>query len=392
MINIPAASLKEASKLLNRVRFARGVLPVLTHILATAGQTGVTLAVTDLDQWLETRVPNTGPGEGPESFLIPADALSAALKADKGSTVSFARKGPKGNRVVRLCVTCGGMPVQTSHPTRETEEFPECPVLEGPVTVIPARTIEVLGMVAPCASTDETRYELNGVFFTPEDGGMLVATDGKHLAGAPATVPGREFILPSEAVKVLGHPDFRNGPVTVTLPEPPESPEENERQLVCFQSGNHTLVSKTIEGNYPSWRQVMPNQLVASATIAENRRPALIAWLRSLHGTHTSVNLTRGKRGVLVLTHAHRDGAASTIEVPVETTGDPPPVALDPALLAGALEIAPTLWITDALTPVIARRADGIFCVVMPMRPTGPAVQPAETPAPREAQPVQAAA
>jgi len=95
MINIPAASLKEASKLLNRVRFTRATLSALSHVLATTDQTGVTLAVTDLDCWLETRIPTAGPCEGPETFLIPADALAAALKADKDGTVSFARKGPQ---------------------------------------------------------------------------------------------------------------------------------------------------------------------------------------------------------------------------------------------------------------------------------------------------------
>jgi len=268
----------------------------------------------------------------------------------------------------------------------ETDGFPPRPVVEGFATVIPARTVEVLAMVAPCASTDAARYVLNGVFFTPGDGGMLVATDGRRLAGAPATVPDREFILPSEAVKVLGHPDFLKGPATVTLDE------DTEKGLVCFQSGNHTLASKTIEGNFPDWRQIVPRGMVASVTVAESRRAAVIGWLRSLPGTSTAVDLARGKRGVLVLAHANRDGAASTIEVPVETTGEPPPVSLDPSFLADALEIASTLWITDSLSPVVARRADGIFCVVMPRRPTMPVEQPAEAPVPREAQPVQAAA
>jgi hypothetical protein len=44
-----------------------------------------------------------------------------------------------------------------------------------------------------------TRQILNGVFFTPEDGGRLVATDGKRLACCPATVPSQSFVLPVAA-------------------------------------------------------------------------------------------------------------------------------------------------------------------------------------------------
>ena len=98
------------------------------------------------------------------------------------------------------------------------------------------------------------------------------------------------------------------------------------------------------------------------------------------------------KRGTIMLGHTTVSGAAGAMEVPAEITGNPEPVSFTPTYLADALEIAPVLWITDALTPVMARRADGIFCVVMPRHPNAPAVQPAEAPAPREAQPVQAAA
>ena len=39
--------------------------------------------------------------------------------------------------------------------------------------------------VAGCASTDATRYVLNGVLFSPEKGGTLAATNGRLLAVAP---------------------------------------------------------------------------------------------------------------------------------------------------------------------------------------------------------------
>ena len=50
-----------------------------------------------------------------------------------------------------------------------------------------------------------------------------------------------------------------------------------------FQSGNHTLVSKPIDGNYPDWQQVVPREMVASVTVAgrppgrRDRLAALVA-------------------------------------------------------------------------------------------------------------------
>ena len=82
------------------------------------------------------------------------------------------------------------------------------------------------------------------MLFSPDKGGILIASDGRRLAGAPARVPGREFVLPNAAVQVLGHPDFNARDAAILQPEAGESPH------VQFRSGPHTLIARTIEGNY----------------------------------------------------------------------------------------------------------------------------------------------
>ncbi len=107
-MNIPQTSLKEARKLLTRLPFTRSTLGVLNHVLATAGPEGVSLAVSDCDHWLETRV--TDAPAPPERLLIPADALAAAVKADRGSDVGFtSRRGELTVTILRH-----GMPATTT--------------------------------------------------------------------------------------------------------------------------------------------------------------------------------------------------------------------------------------------------------------------------------------
>jgi len=55
-MNISSNYIRESVKLLSRIRHPRATLPVLTHVLATLDATGITLAITDLDRWLETRI------------------------------------------------------------------------------------------------------------------------------------------------------------------------------------------------------------------------------------------------------------------------------------------------------------------------------------------------
>lgn len=382
MIEIPTDALKATGRMLKRLRTKHCTLPVLNHILVEANPAeGVRLTVCNLDQWLTTRVPTDRPSERPESMLIPADAFDAALKADKGSSMTLARKGPKSDRRIRLTMVRNGISVENHHPTLETDEFPSCPdVPEGnKATPVPGRTFEMLTEIAGCASKDSTRHILNSVLLTPEDGGMVVATDGRRLAATPASVPGTKLVIPTPAVHVLGHPDFHEGVLQVTPFHAPKTDPESagkpqgkpgDPDHLRIEAGDHVLVTRLIEGHFPNWKQVVPSDRVASASFDESHRAAVIDWLKAVSkgGKEAPVILRPAKRGHLELAHAPDTSHASRIEVAAEITGKPQPVALNAAYLADALRIAPTLWFIDEMSPVVARRLDGTLCVVMPMR------------------------
>jgi len=372
MITIPVSAIKAARKLLTRIHFERAKLPVLTHVLATIDAAGLTLAVSDLDHWLETRLPTTIQSHDSTRFLIPAAALAAAARGDQGSTVQFEcpSTSDPNKSVLKLTVTCGKMPVETVYQPEPASGFPERPTIQGHITTVPKETLLSLQTVAGGASTDATRYVLNGVLFSPDDGGTLIATNGRLLAGAPARVTGREFILPNTAVHVLGFPDFTGRDAAIQQPDYGQGPH------IQFRSGPHTLIARTIEGSYPNYRQVIPRDFLADATIPETHRPALISWLRSLDGKDghgNSVRLTWEKPGHLTLTLRDSDETDSHIHVPVSISGEgqPPVIVFAPGYLADALAIGPTLRLIDGLSPGMASDPSGNFCVLMPCRCTG---------------------
>jgi DNA polymerase-3 subunit beta len=363
MIQIPISELKKARTLLSRVRYTQCTLPPLKHILARVDGTGITLAVSDLDHWLETRIDLPGIPNRPAEFLIPIEALNAAVKADKASDVRLYPKGRKGHRELKLVAISGGMKIESMHSTADWEEFPNRPVIDGTDTLLPAATMAALKAVAPCASTNEKREILRGVYFTPEEGGMLITTDGKRLAGAPATIPERNLVLPTPAVKVLGHRDFLTGDVTVTIPD------DEEKHLVAFRAGDHVLISKTIEGSYPSYQQVIPREQPHSVTIPEEQRGAVCKWLRSQKGRAEGVSLSVDKPGLLTLTQTDERGiTVALITVPVEVIGTPPVISFRPSYLADALSIGGILGLSHEISPGMAKGPGGQFCVVMPLR------------------------
>lgn len=363
-MKIPSNFIRESSKLLSRIRHPRTTLPVLTHVLATLDASGVTLAITDLDRWLETRMDvSPGPVET-ESFLISPDALKVMKQADKHTEIKVTCKGPRKRPELRLVMVCGGNSVESRHPTLEVSELPIRPLLAGEEFRVPARTMESLTTVADCASRDETRYLLNGVLFTPDDRGRLVATDGKRLACAPAQVPPTSFILPNQSVAVLAHPDFIGSDAHVRM----QKVEETE--WISIRSGNHVLTSKIIEGTYPNYRQVIPHHAPELVTFSPDHRTSVIKWLRGLNDKEAAVNLSWEKKGHLTLAQRSASDASAVLRVPVEVEGSPPHIAFHPRFLADALEIGGTLCLSDELSPGICRHPSGRFCVVMPMRVT----------------------
>jgi DNA polymerase III sliding clamp (beta) subunit (PCNA family) len=179
------------------------------------------------------------------------------------------------------------MPVESVYHPEPEDQFPARPAVAGRIKAIPKETFAALGTVAGCASKDETRYVLNGVLFSPADGGRLIATDGKRLACAPARVTGQEFILRTAATHVLAHPDFLSRDAAVMQPDNPDGAH------VQFRSGPHTLIAKMIEGSFPDYRCAIPGNPTETVTVPDTHKHSAIAWLRSLRGRTMSVKHPR---------------------------------------------------------------------------------------------------
>ena len=293
--------------------------------------------------------------------------MKAMKGADKNTTIHVTCKGPLKRRELRVVLVSGGISVESSHPTIDVSVLPARPVLEekeGEEVLIPVKTMESLAIISGCASTDATRYVLNGVLFTPDEGGRLVATDGKRLGCTPAVVPPASFILPNQAVSVLAHPDFAGRDASILLQT------VNETQWVSIRSGRHHLLAKTIDGSYPSYRQVIPHDAPHLVTFSTDHRMSVIKWLRGLSDQDSAVNLSWERKGHLTLTQRNASDASAVMRAPAEIEGSPPQIAFAPCYLADALEIGPTLCLSDELSPGVCRHPSGRFCVLMPKRVT----------------------
>ena len=118
--------------------------------------------------------------------------------------------------------------------------------------------VRVLGETIKAASTDETRYILNGLALDTKNL-AVVATDGRRLIRTPlavdiATKVENVLILPTHAATILlgGIPQDANAVVTIN----------EARNLLRFRTENTGLTfthdAKLVEGTFPNYVQVIP--------------------------------------------------------------------------------------------------------------------------------------
>lgn len=362
-IFLDAREILSAYRFLRRIGFERNKVPILTHALATLKDGDMTLAVTDGDHWLESRFTGAA-GRDTGSFLIPAKALRhAALSGvDKLVILSFS-DGP-GTPLLEVAIMNDHALTRIIYPTEPASGFPDRPAApKGSITTVPKETMLAMHAVGVCAAKDAILFpKIGGVFFSPESGGVVVATDGRQLASVPAKVPDREFILPSSAVHVLENPDITSRDVEIVMSENPGD------WLVEFRAGIHTLIAKTVAESYPDYRGVMPDHLPATVVIPEIHKIPLITRLSSLKGKQQSVRLTWDKPGHMTMTHQDTATTPVSFEIPVEIDGDPPPISLLPRFFANALTLGSALRLNDHKTACVVSDPSGQYCVLMPMR------------------------
>ena len=220
-------------------------------------------------------------------------------------------------------------------------------------------------------STDETRYVLNGIYTSFREGKLtLVATDGRRLAMVendldfPASHE-TDVIVPTKAVQELQRLLGDSGEVLIRLSD----------SQISFSIGDHLLISKLIEGNYPNYRQVIPGdstervELPRESVFDTVRRVSLLSSDKS-----NSVKLVFGANSVEVTANSPDVGEArETMEVQYD--GKPMQIAFNPEFLMAPLRNLESetvyLDLIDEMSPGVIRIDGSFLYVIMPMRVTG---------------------
>lgn len=256
-ITLPIAELKPALVGLGKIINTRASLAILGNIKVERTADGwIALTSTDLDRWVTVRFEH--PTEGPPAVvLLPYDQLSHLVKScGKGESIEVESTSEVSIIRFPLGETIG----ESKFPFISPTEFPLIPKMKNEAIPLPSGLRDSIMEAMDCASTDETRYVLNGAFIDAKDpkANYVVATDGRHLYSANSfTLPLKEsVIIPTH--KFLEWKEFNNdGEWQMRVAE----------QHLQLSTRRWRYITKTIEGNYPDWRAPVPDPATTQTVI-----------------------------------------------------------------------------------------------------------------------------
>jgi len=345
---------------------SRSTLPILSNVLLRAEGNRLELTATDLDvtvcSSVEASVKKGGATTLPVKKLVGiAKELASQeidLEVDDKSFCSV-RAGSSFFKIRGL----------------GPEEFPPMPKFKDDKKLsLPQEKIRsMLKKTSFAISTDESRYVLNGIFFSLKEHKLtMVATDGRRLSLVDeevevATGSQGEFIVPAKAVNELTRLLQDKGEVEITF-------SDNQAAFTLKDEKGKTilLISKLIEGNYPNYRQVIPAETRERVTMA---REELFHALRRAEimtsEKQNSVKLSFGKNSLAITANTPDVGEARET-MAINYKGKEMSIAFNPTYIIEPLSALDTdevyLELIDELSPGVLKINGPFLYVVMPMR------------------------
>ena len=379
MISISVSDLKPALTGLAKVVSNKATLECLRCVRVDATPERTTLLGTDLEMFARVALPEAK-CDTSASFLLPLERLQSMAKRFNARTVLNIEPG-------RIFCDLGTGRVSEDFECLKLEEFPEeWAVATQPVPMpetFARRFTETMG----CSSTDATRYVLNGIQLDvsgPEDAGhYLVGTDGRHLFSA------NSFTLPVPESVIIPNHKLLLWRGLADLPWALAGEKKPNNTLVRITAGDWTLTLKTIEGNYPNWRQVVPHFRQHRTTVAlpdDHGFSNLVVGLPGGELKDRPVDLVV-ENGVVTVKDT--SGTSSIQLEGAKTKGPDIKIRLNRDYLVKAFDYGlNNIGLIDPMSALQFTR-EGRQMVVMPLRvaDTQPAEKTTNQPAPSEPQP-----
>jgi DNA polymerase-3 subunit beta len=317
------AELNASLQLVSRAVAGRPTHPVLANVLLTADAGTGRLSLTGFDLSLGIQTSLAASVETSGAITLPArlfGEIVARMPADSPISLNC----EEGGEQVELTSASGsyqmrGMPA---------EDFPELPLAQSstPIRLQPDLLIRGLRATLFASSGDEAKQLLTGVHLGLDEQGLeCAATDGHRLA----------------VLRLENSADADAEPAVLDVTVPARSLRELERLLssraasdpvslfcdrgqVVFQWADQVLTSRSLDGTYPNYRQLIPESFGRSLSLDRRGLVSALERVAVLADQHNNVVKLSSDpaRGQLAISADAQDVGSGSESLAAEVSGE----------------------------------------------------------------------
>ena len=375
------SELNSALQLVSRAVATRPTHPVLANVLLTADAGSNRLSLTGFDLSLGIQTSLAASVETSGAITLPARLLGeivSRLSSDSPVTLAVDDSGEQ----VQLTSLSGSYQMRGM----SADDYPDLPMVESGMTLKlqPERLVQALKGTLFASSADEAKQLLTGVHLKFNQRALeAAATDGHRLA-----VLNVEDALQDEAVTDAVDDDG----FAVTLPS--RSLREVERLMaswrsdepvslfcdrgqVVFLAADQMVTSRTLEGTYPNYGQLIPDGFTRTFGIDRRALIAALERIAVLADQHNNVVKfsSQPEDGVVQISADAQDVGSGSESLPANLEGDAMQIAFNVRYLLDGLKAMGSdrivLHCNAPTTPAVLRSDDAseaFTYLVMPVQ------------------------
>jgi DNA polymerase-3 subunit beta len=312
-----------------RAAATRGAIQALSGVRLATADSRLELAATDTEIALRSSLDANV--EQPGVVLLPARLLVDILRALEGDTVLLEQRPEQGE------VTVSSERATFSLRTLLADDFPRMPDSpDGAGVELPAKAVAAtIERVAKAASRDETRPVLTGILVSVDDQGLrMVATDSYRLSVKMTPLEEQdqqafEANVPARALQELSRVTAETGAETIAI-----AAHDNQ---VVFGVERMTLSSRLIDGQFPNYRQLVPESYEHELRVSRDELLSVVRRI-SILAQRTAPLRMRFENGEVTLSAQTPDVGEASESVPVNYEGEALEIGFNPQFLQDGLD------------------------------------------------------
>jgi DNA polymerase-3 subunit beta len=364
-LSLSTAELLAQLQTATRVASTRSAIQALSGVMISAANGAAELLATDTEVGLRIRL--KADVAHPGQAVLPGRLLLDVTRALPADSVSLELRSAEQD----VELTSGAATFHLR--TLRTEDFPPLPdpAPETRLTLPAAAFIETVERVARSASKDETRPVLTGILISADDKELrMVATDSyrlsvKRTALEEPLAGSLEANVPARALQELSR--------IAQQAQSAELAASVGQNQVVFELDGAVLSSRLIEGQFPNYRQLIPESVEHELRLSTTELGDVVRRIGLLAQKNTPLRLAFGE-GELTISAQTPDVGEASEAIPVPFRGEPFEIGFNPDFLRDGLESVGTeeliMKLISPLRPGLIESPDaGDFVyLVMPIR------------------------